>query len=112
MASAVAAMPAAATGRHRREGSVPVGNSKSISTRMNAHAGEPAFRDRARLVLAAWKAPGKGGDPQQAVGSGQRHEDQAGAFGQHEPADEASRAADDERAERGVGYRGGQGGQG
>jgi hypothetical protein len=51
-------MPAAATGRHRREGSFPVGNSKNMNTRMNTtmakllSASVPACR-------AAGRSPGK-----------------------------------------------------
>ena len=67
------------------------------------NAGETDLGERAHL-LRRRERPGKRGDPEHRVRGSQAEKGQPSAFAEHQPADQVASAADDERAERGVGH--------
>jgi hypothetical protein len=97
---AVATSSSAATGRQRREGSVPIGNSSS----MNA---TPVTTGTKLHWASSPGGCGRGQGPRMAdspyrVSGAQRHDRQEPAVAEQEPADRVAGAADNQRSETGV----------
>ena len=100
----VSRMPAAATGRQRGDGSFPVGKSRNMTATLTKVRGmNDALRQRP--TSSPRERPGCAHDPGHRVAGGRPDERQPDALAEHDPADQVSRAADDQHTERGVGDR-------